>query len=234
MLQFTLFQPIRRVQSLETNLLPEFHPQPHGAYPSRRADRVPPRQHRALFRRGDGHGRGRMGRRLQLLMAVAIVAFSWWASGWITAPLSEFARASERLGVDVKPRRSPRMVPWRSAGGARLQPDADPYPQLRRGSPADVGCDLTRPSRTDHAPEAAHRAGRARARRPSQDVVRPHEMAQMVNSAWRSLATRRPRKLVSRWTSPRFSIPCATTRSMPGITPFRMDRHLVYQGRPWR
>ena len=36
-----------------------------------------------------------------LLMAVAIVAFSWWASGWITAPLSEFARASERLGVDV-------------------------------------------------------------------------------------------------------------------------------------
>jgi len=35
-------------------------------------------------------------------MAVAIVAFSWWASGWITAPLlSEFARASEGLGVDV-------------------------------------------------------------------------------------------------------------------------------------
>jgi signal transduction histidine kinase len=37
-----------------------------------------------------------------ILMAVAIVAFSWWASGWITAPLSAFARASERLGVDVK------------------------------------------------------------------------------------------------------------------------------------
>jgi signal transduction histidine kinase len=36
-----------------------------------------------------------------LVMAVAIVAFSWWASGWITAPLSEFAEASERLGVDV-------------------------------------------------------------------------------------------------------------------------------------
>ncbi len=36
-----------------------------------------------------------------LLMAVAIGAFSWWASGWITAPLSGFARASERLGVDV-------------------------------------------------------------------------------------------------------------------------------------
>ena len=36
-----------------------------------------------------------------ILMAVAIVAFSWWASGWITAPFSEFAQASERLGVDV-------------------------------------------------------------------------------------------------------------------------------------
>jgi signal transduction histidine kinase len=35
-------------------------------------------------------------------MAVAIVVFSWWASGWITAPLSAFARAAERLGLDVK------------------------------------------------------------------------------------------------------------------------------------
>ena len=34
-------------------------------------------------------------------MAVAIVVFSWWASGWITAPLSDFARAAERLGMDV-------------------------------------------------------------------------------------------------------------------------------------
>jgi signal transduction histidine kinase len=36
-----------------------------------------------------------------LIMAVAILAFAWWASGWITAPLSDFARASERLGMDV-------------------------------------------------------------------------------------------------------------------------------------
>jgi signal transduction histidine kinase len=36
-----------------------------------------------------------------LVMIVAIVAFSWWASGWITKPLSDFARASERLGMDV-------------------------------------------------------------------------------------------------------------------------------------
>ena len=36
-----------------------------------------------------------------LVMAVAIIAFSWWASGWIIAPLSDFARAAERLGIDV-------------------------------------------------------------------------------------------------------------------------------------
>jgi len=36
-----------------------------------------------------------------LVMAVAIIAFSWWASGWITAPLLDFARAAERLGMDV-------------------------------------------------------------------------------------------------------------------------------------
>ena len=35
------------------------------------------------------------------VMAAAIVVFSWWASGWITAPLSAFARAAERLGLDV-------------------------------------------------------------------------------------------------------------------------------------
>ncbi len=36
-----------------------------------------------------------------VIMAVAIIVFAWWASGWITAPLSEFAQAAERLGVDV-------------------------------------------------------------------------------------------------------------------------------------
>jgi signal transduction histidine kinase len=36
-----------------------------------------------------------------LLMAFAIVIFAWWASGWITAPLSDFAAAAERLGLDV-------------------------------------------------------------------------------------------------------------------------------------
>jgi signal transduction histidine kinase len=36
-----------------------------------------------------------------LVMAVAIVVFAWWAGGWITAPLSDFARAAERLGMDV-------------------------------------------------------------------------------------------------------------------------------------
>ena len=36
-----------------------------------------------------------------LVMAAAIIVFSWWASGWITAPLSAFARAAERLGLDV-------------------------------------------------------------------------------------------------------------------------------------
>jgi len=36
-----------------------------------------------------------------LVMTAAIVAFSWWASGWITAPLSAFAHAAERLGLDV-------------------------------------------------------------------------------------------------------------------------------------
>jgi signal transduction histidine kinase len=36
-----------------------------------------------------------------LVMIVAIVVFSWWASGWITEPLSDFARASEQLGMDV-------------------------------------------------------------------------------------------------------------------------------------
>ena len=36
-----------------------------------------------------------------LVMVVAIVVFSWWASGWITQPLSNFARASEQLGMDV-------------------------------------------------------------------------------------------------------------------------------------
>ena len=36
-----------------------------------------------------------------LVMAIAIIVFSWWASGWITAPLSDFAHAAERLGMDV-------------------------------------------------------------------------------------------------------------------------------------
>src|SRR6516164_8651477 len=36
-----------------------------------------------------------------LVMVVAIVVFSWWASGWITEPLSNFARASEQLGMNV-------------------------------------------------------------------------------------------------------------------------------------
>jgi signal transduction histidine kinase len=36
-----------------------------------------------------------------LVMVVAIIVFSWWASGWITEPLSNFARASEQLGMDV-------------------------------------------------------------------------------------------------------------------------------------
>jgi signal transduction histidine kinase len=36
-----------------------------------------------------------------LVMAIAIIVFAWWASGWITAPLLEFARAAERLGLDV-------------------------------------------------------------------------------------------------------------------------------------
>jgi len=36
-----------------------------------------------------------------LVMTAAIIVFSWWASGWITAPLSAFARAAERLGLDV-------------------------------------------------------------------------------------------------------------------------------------
>ena len=36
-----------------------------------------------------------------LVMAIAIIAFAWWASGWATAPLSDFARAAERLGLDV-------------------------------------------------------------------------------------------------------------------------------------
>ena len=35
------------------------------------------------------------------IMAAAIVVFAWWASSWITAPLSGFARAAERLGMDV-------------------------------------------------------------------------------------------------------------------------------------
>jgi signal transduction histidine kinase len=39
-----------------------------------------------------------------LVMAVAIVVFAWWASGWITAPLSDFARAAECLGMDVNAR----------------------------------------------------------------------------------------------------------------------------------
>ncbi|MDR3494497.1 MAG: ATP-binding protein [Ancalomicrobiaceae bacterium] len=36
-----------------------------------------------------------------LVMAAAIVVFSLWASSWITAPLSDFAHAAERLGMDV-------------------------------------------------------------------------------------------------------------------------------------
>ena len=36
-----------------------------------------------------------------LVMAAAIIVFSWWASGWITAPLSAFGLAAERLGLDV-------------------------------------------------------------------------------------------------------------------------------------
>jgi signal transduction histidine kinase len=36
-----------------------------------------------------------------LVMAIATVAFAWWASGWIVAPLSEFALASEHPGMDV-------------------------------------------------------------------------------------------------------------------------------------
>lgn len=36
-----------------------------------------------------------------IIMAAAIVVFAWWASSWITAPLSDFARAAERLGRDV-------------------------------------------------------------------------------------------------------------------------------------
>jgi signal transduction histidine kinase len=36
-----------------------------------------------------------------LVMAAAIIVFSWWASGWITAPLFAFARAAEGLGMDV-------------------------------------------------------------------------------------------------------------------------------------
>ena len=35
------------------------------------------------------------------IMAVAIAVFAWWASSWITAPLSDFARAADRLGRDV-------------------------------------------------------------------------------------------------------------------------------------
>jgi signal transduction histidine kinase len=36
-----------------------------------------------------------------LVMGAAIVAFTWWASGWIIAPLNDFARAAEGLGLDV-------------------------------------------------------------------------------------------------------------------------------------
>lgn len=35
------------------------------------------------------------------VMGTAIVVFAWWASSRITAPLSGFARAAERLGMDV-------------------------------------------------------------------------------------------------------------------------------------
>jgi signal transduction histidine kinase len=36
-----------------------------------------------------------------LVMAVAIIGFAWWASGWINSPLSDFAHAAERLGMNV-------------------------------------------------------------------------------------------------------------------------------------
>ena len=51
---------------------------------------------------GKGTGAGSPGSIAStLVMGIAIIVFSWWASGWITAPLSDFARAAERLGVDV-------------------------------------------------------------------------------------------------------------------------------------
>ncbi|MGE5547406.1 MAG: ATP-binding protein [Solirubrobacterales bacterium] len=37
-----------------------------------------------------------------LVMMVAIVVLTLWATGWIAAPLSTFARAADRLGRDVK------------------------------------------------------------------------------------------------------------------------------------
>ena len=189
----------------------------------------------SFARNGDGPAWSHGSIASTLVMAVAIVAFSWWASGWITAPLSEFAQASERLGVDVNAPPLAEDGPEEVRAAARafnqMQIRIRSFVEDRLRMLAAISHDLRGPiTRLRLRIEQIDMDPRAQAKM----LVRPRrDGADGRIPVSLSPATRRPTRPASRSTSPRFSKRCATTRSTPAASAeFEWEGRLVYQGRP--
>ncbi len=169
-----------------------------------------------------------------LLMAVAIVAFSWWASGWITAPLSEFARASERLGVDVNapPLAEDGPVEVRSAARAfnQMQTRIRSFVEDRLRMLAAISHDLRGPiTRLKLRIEQVEIEPGAQAKMLS-DL---DEMAQMVDSSLafaRDEATEEASQPVD--LAALLNTLCDDAIDAGRNAVFEWDGRLVYQGRP--
>ena len=171
-----------------------------------------------------------------LVMAVAIVIFAWWASSWITAPLSDFARAAERLGLDVNaapmPEDGPEEVRTAAHAFNKMQTRIRSFVEDRLRMLAAISHDLRGPI-TRLRLRTEQLAVDAEAQRKM--LADLDEMAEMVAS---SLAFARDE--ASDEASQPVDLAALITTLSDNATDaghpvdFIWKGRLVYRGRPWR
>ncbi len=169
-----------------------------------------------------------------LVMVAATLVLSCWATGWITAPLAGFARAAERLGMDVGAPPLPEDGPSEVRAAARafnqmqrrIRSFVDDRLQLLAAISHDLRTPITRLRlRTEQLPVAPEPQAKMLA-----DL---DEMERMVASSLafaKDEATSEPRQAID--LSALLGAICDEASDAGQDAEFAWDGRLVYRGRP--
>jgi signal transduction histidine kinase len=170
-----------------------------------------------------------------LIMVVATLVISIWATGWIIAPLGVFARAAERLGMDVNmtplPEGGPQEVRAATQAFNQMQQRIRNFVEDRVRMLAAISHDLRTPItrlrlRTEQLPIEA-----TQQRRMLGDL---DEMEQMVSASLdfaRDEALHEPSKAID--LAALLGSICDDSSDAGAGAQFEWDERLIYRGRPY-